>query len=58
MLNDLELVEKYKQHEKAFDGNKIKSMTAAMVGYLVDEFPEEADELKFVIQKARNYLTK
>lgn len=58
VLNDLNLFEQYQQLLGVYGNNPQKGMTAAMVHYLENEFANELDELKLVIQKANKYLSK
>ena len=58
MLKDLDLFEQYQQLLGVYGGNAQKAMTAALVHYLENQFPNELDELKLVIQKANKYLAK
>jgi hypothetical protein len=40
------------------DKNEKKAMTATIVEYLENKFPNEQEELRLVLQKARRYIAK
>ena len=58
MLENLELREEFENKLKEYGDNKTKAMTAIAVDYLEEEYSNEMEELKLVLQKAKKYLKK
>lgn len=58
MLENLELREEFDNKLKEYGDNKTKAMTAIVVDYLEEEYSNEMEELKLVLQKAKKYLKK
>ena len=58
IIEDLSLLEEFKEKLEEYGKNPKKAMTAVIVNYLEETYPEEMDELKLVIQKAQKFLKK
>lgn len=58
MLRDFQLYQQFQERMLQFDKNERKAMTSLIVEYLENKFPNERDELKLVIAKAKKYLVK
>lgn len=58
MVENLNLIALFRAYLKTYNENRRKAMTAAMIGYLEKEYPEEKEELKLVLEKAKYFLEK
>jgi ubiquitin len=58
LLENFDLREEFDNKLKKYSDNKTKAMTATVIDYLEEEYPDEMDELKLVLQKAKKYLKK
>ena len=58
MLIGLEILTAYQTALPKYNNNPRAAMTAAIIDYLVATFPQEQEELKLIIQKAKRFLKK
>lgn len=58
MVENLNLIALFRTYLKTYNENRRKAMTAVMIGYLEKEYPEEKEELKLVLEKAKYFLEK
>lgn len=58
MLVGLEILTAYQTALPKYNSNPRAAMTAVIIEYLEATFPEEQEELKLIIQKAKRYLKK
>jgi hypothetical protein len=57
MLENLELYQDYEQSLLKYKNENL-AMTDTIIQHLEKTYPEEMEELKLIIQKAKKYLTK
>lgn len=58
MLKDFKLFQQYQERLLQYGKDERKAMTSLIIEYLESKFPNEREELKLVLLKAKKYLVK